>query len=409
MQLAEDKEQQYNDQEYGSEDDTSSIKSSIVDTDSALDVVEVPDNLNQPMGTVTSQKETGTAESKNTVNKTQGDLSPGIPSSKNRLPSVDDKSHSLSGSHERSSSKAMSKQSRSKRTDTPMMENAPKRTTTIMPGKMNKMPSNMLSIGKFGGDKSNIQSIAKQSRFAPSTQSKKSQKGIDKALKEVKKDFALQIKVLSDKLESKLSPAQTDQVKMMIDAKAQIQDATNEQKFDEIAAFRKDFEDEMEGLQAGFDTQLEKMDNVERKMAKNQKEYENAQEMLQVNLRKMIKEKRIFNEKVDANNDKVDRFDGIIDTLKGTLLRYGSAINRLLISNEIDISLYAQDDIDRHNVYLYGINEKQIQGEDKSPITVNNNCVQCSGNAQFVKKAFKMACLNYSSSKVVFNKKEYGR
>ena len=77
---------------------------------------------------------------------------------------------------------------------------------------------------------------------------------------------------------------------MMIDAKAQIQDANNEQKFVEIEAFREDFKAEMEGLQAGFDTQLDKMDKLEKTMAKNQKEYENAQEMLQVNLRKMIKE-----------------------------------------------------------------------------------------------------------------------
>ena len=35
---------------------------------------------------------------------------------------------------------------------------------------------------------------------------------------------------------------------MMIDAKAQIQDANNEQKFVEIEAFREDFKAEMEGL-----------------------------------------------------------------------------------------------------------------------------------------------------------------
>ena len=173
-----------------------------MDSNSILDVVEVPDNLNKPMGTVTSQNNTGTAESKHTHLKTQGDLSPGLPSSKNRHASIDGKSHSLSGSHDRSTSKAMSKKSTNKRADTPMMEGAPKRTTTIMPGKMNKLPSNMLGIGRLGADqRSNMQSIANKSRFAPSVASKKSQKGIDKAIKKVEKEFELKIKVLGDKLE----------------------------------------------------------------------------------------------------------------------------------------------------------------------------------------------------------------
>ena len=40
---------------------------------------------------------------------------------------------------------------------------------------------------------------------------------------------------------------------------------------------------------------------------------------------------------------------------------------------------------------------------------MNNNCLQCSGNASFIKKAFKLACLSYQSSKVRYQNADYTR
>ena len=53
---------------------------------------------------------------------------------------------------------------------------------------------------------------------------------------------------------------------------------------------------------------------------------------------------------------------------------------------------------------LYGINEEMGKSDIKTetPIQVNNNCLQCSGNAMFIKKAFKLACLSYGSNKVEY-------
>ena len=60
---------------------------------------------------------------------------------------------------------------------------------------------------------------------------------------------------------------------------------------------------------------------------------------------------------------------------------------------------------------LYGINEEAGKSVNKSeaPVQVNNNCLQCSGNAMYIKKAFKMACLSYGSTKVRFDHKLYDR
>jgi len=45
----------------------------------------------------------------------------------------------------------------------------------------------------------------------------------------------------------------------------------------------------------------------------------------------------------------------------------------------------------------------------KSPIQVNNHCISCSGNASYIKKAFKLACLTYSSSKVRYQNQDRRR
>ena len=106
-----------------------------------------------------------------------------------------------------------------------------------------------------------------------------------------------------------------------------------------------------------------------------------------------------------ANNE------GQVDLLKGFLVRIATLVNLLRKAEAMDICLYSQDDIDKHQTVLYGINEEAGSGDMKSqsPIQVNNNCLQCSGNASFIKKAFKLACLTYTSSKVTYLNQQYTR
>jgi hypothetical protein len=81
-------------------------------------------------------------------------------------------------------------------------------------------------------------------------------------------------------------------------------------------------------------------------------------------------------------------------------------------SEMISESLYLQDEFDRASTLLYGINDEfgTPRGmSSPSPIKINNNCLQCSGNAQYVKKAFKIACLTYKTSKVDYLGQKYDR
>lgn len=45
----------------------------------------------------------------------------------------------------------------------------------------------------------------------------------------------------------------------------------------------------------------------------------------------------------------------------------------------------------------------------KSPISIQQSCLNCSGNAAHIKKAFKLACLAYNSSKVKFEGQMFSR
>lgn len=42
-------------------------------------------------------------------------------------------------------------------------------------------------------------------------------------------------------------------------------------------------------------------------------------------------------------------------------------------------------------------------------IDVDMNCLSCTGNKGMISKVFKMACLNYSSSKVIYQNNSYKR
>lgn len=62
---------------------------------------------------------------------------------------------------------------------------------------------------------------------------------------------------------------------------------------------------------------------------------------------------------------------------------------------------------DREQTSLFGVNEEKAT--NAAPVTINNHCISCSGNVQVVKKAFKLACLAYNSSKVDYRGEKYDR
>ena len=125
----------------------------------------------------------------------------------------------------------------------------------------------------------------------------------------------------------------------------------------------------------------------------------------------MGKDKRAFTESLKANFDLLINAENQIELLKGFSVQIATLVNDLRTAEEMEMCLYAQDEKDRQMTKLYGINEEAGSGDVKAetPIQVNNNCLQCSGNAMFIKKAFKLACLSYGSTKVTYNNQKYDR
>ena len=138
---------------------------------------------------------------------------------------------------------------------------------------------------------------------------------------------------------------------------------------------------------------------------KMHKEFNDSQDMLEQCIKKMQKDKRDFNEKVIMNTMGLKSFEKRVDMVHVFFEQVFKAINILQEAVKIETVMAEQDELDRDQTVLYGLNEEMASKdyERKSPIILNNQCANCGGNPKFIKKAFKMACLSYNSSSVNYN------
>ena len=101
-------------------------------------------------------------------------------------------------------------------------------------------------------------------------------------------------------------------------------------------------------------------------------------ERYDINIRKMAKDKRHFVTMHSISERQYEKTDRVQSLTMKFLSDIGKQVNQLIIAQEIDVSLYVQDEMDRQNTVLYGINEeagKIGQIKPKTPISVNKNCM----------------------------------
>ena len=155
----------------------------------------------------------------------------------------------------------------------------------------------------------------------------------------------------------------------------------------------------------------ENMDDTMKEVKMFCHQFIEQQERYEVCIRKMVKDKRATVQMHDDLQRKTNKIHNVQCLIRSFMSEIAICVNHLLTAEQIDIRLYAQDDIDRQQTVLYGINEEIGKQEPKSNSTihVNNNCLQCLGNASFIKKAFKIACLTYASSKVKYENQDFSR
>jgi hypothetical protein len=76
----------------------------------------------------------------------------------------------------------------------------------------------------------------------------------------------------------------------------------------------------------------------------------------------------------------------------------------------ISLALQQQDEVDREGIALMGQKDFKLKGNLKKPVvTFDKNCMSCTGEKPMVQSLFKMACLAYTPSAVLYSKQEFSR
>ncbi|CDW75284.1 UNKNOWN [Stylonychia lemnae] len=155
-----------------------------------------------------------------------------------------------------------------------------------------------------------------------------------------------------------------------------------------------------------------------------------------LDLKKKRREKREYQLDFKEVSSRLSNQDEMTRGLKNDVENLRMALVAVDQTLNIQLALDVQEEKDKEQVGLYGMSNEEFH--DKSMIAGNNtfatnstmgnaiqnninmakegkvmslntNCVSCSGNSSFVIKAFKMACLAYKPSKVQFRNKLYDR
>lgn len=126
----------------------------------------------------------------------------------------------------------------------------------------------------------------------------------------------------------------------------------------------------------------------------------------------VTKQRRQITEEMNENTRKVHNCIKEVNDVKVAQNAIYEAVVLMQKFQAINEAMQVQDEEDRKQTRLYGINEEFMtmhEQKSKTTLKINQNCISCSGNAQYIKKAFKLACLNYNESKVQYLQSEYAR
>ena len=80
----------------------------------------------------------------------------------------------------------------------------------------------------------------------------------------------------------------------------------------------------------------------------------------------MYRDKRAMIYMHDQNLQKIEKGGRVVTVLHNFMSEVALRVNHLLMAEEIDIELYAQDEFDRRQTQLYGINEEMSAREQES-------------------------------------------
>ena len=201
---------------------------------------------------------------------------------------------------------------------------------------------------------------------------------------------------------------------------AESQSANFKKTQNEIISFTSEFvEKEIGNLKKIKEESIKKIKNSAEKVKKM---LINDQEELRLNIRLIYDENRQLIKQRVSDMQKIDTElktitstqTEILNTLNYTkeeLVTMKNFQECLLESTKILFSLLKQDEKDRENLQLTAYSEHRSKSltKHKPQVTLRPECLSCSGQASSVYSAFKIACLNYTPSDILFNNRHFPR
>ena len=109
-----------------------------------------------------------------------------------------------------------------------------------------------------------------------------------------------------------------------------------------------------------------------------------------------------------------DSFHAKHESFNRSIDSFNRSLQLLVELSRITLVLLQQDESDRESIALFGVKDSKHASSrsislSKPSITIDKQCLSCSGQPNFVTTAFKIACLAYSPTSVVFKETVYER
>eukprot|EP00347_Sterkiella_histriomuscorum_P006061 403354214 len=143
-------------------------------------------------------------------------------------------------------------------------------------------------------------------------------------------------------------------------------------------------------------------------------------------------EKKIQRRQIEIDNIiqgfrfQIDNFQSFIDKMQNKDDTVAQTLKALIEIGEIDSMLQNSDESDKNSISLLGVKEEQLTNpkpqsfynpqvqstlkqNQNQTIQLDKTCLTCSSQSYKLISAFKMACLSYFPSNVIFQDKEFSR
>jgi hypothetical protein len=138
-----------------------------------------------------------------------------------------------------------------------------------------------------------------------------------------------------------------------------------------------------------------------------------AQQVMNETTAQLINRKREnndFNFELKLNKEKLENFNkqmvGLIENFEGISNKFSTFLEYVCVGH----ALQSQDEDDRQSIALMGYKDAKGQKSAKKQVVkVDKQCFSCTGQSSVVINAFKIACLAYAPSSVVFQGEKFTR